>query len=53
MVWIYERLANVRDEPHMFCGSMEVPQECERPTAGIEWVCISYNAVMSVYPCVS
>jgi len=38
------------DEPHKLCGSMKAPQECVKPRAGKDWVCILYNEMMSIYP---
>jgi len=38
------------DEPHKLRGSMKAPQECVKPRAGKDWVCILYNEMMSIYP---
>jgi hypothetical protein len=47
---IYELLARVREDRHKLRGSR---QECMRPRAGEDGVCISYNEMMSIYPGVS
>ena len=46
MAWICESLAEIREEPHKLRRYMKARQECVRPRAR---VCISYNAVMSIY----
>ena len=59
--WLEERRKRVRgyegkpghDEPHKLHRSMKAWQECVRPRAGKDRVCISYNAMMSIYPGVS
>jgi len=50
---IHEHLARVREEPHKLHGSMNAWQGCVGPRAEKERVCISYNAMMSIYPVVS
>jgi hypothetical protein len=47
----YEGISG-HDEPHKFRGSMNAWQECVRPRARKDRVCISYNE-MSIYPGVS
>jgi len=37
------------NESHKLLGSMKARQECMRPRAGKDGVCISYNAMMSMY----
>jgi len=59
--WVEERTMWVRgyevisghDEPHKLHGSMKAWQECVRPRAGRDTVCILNNAMMSMYSGVS
>jgi len=37
------------DEPHILRGSTKARQECMRPRAGKDRVCISYIEMMSIY----
>jgi hypothetical protein len=45
----YERIPG-HDKPHKLRGSMNARQECVRPRAGKDRLCISYNEMMSIYP---
>jgi len=38
------------DEPHMSRGSTKARQECMRPLAGKDRMCIWYNEMKSIYP---
>ena len=56
--WLKQRMKRVlgyegipgHDKPHKLRGSMKACQGCVRPRPGKERVCISYNAMMSIYP---
>jgi len=50
IAWIYEHLARVHEKPHKGCGSIKAWQESVAQRAGKDRVCISYNAMMSIYP---
>ena len=47
--WIHEGSERVCEEPHRLHGSMKGRQECVGPRAGKDRMCISYNAMMSIY----
>jgi hypothetical protein len=59
--WLVERTKTVRGyeaipsrfDPHNLRVSLKARQGCVRPRSGKRRVCISYNAMMSIYPGVS
>jgi len=40
----------VRKEPHKLGQSMKVWQQCKGPRLRNDWLCITYNETMSIYP---
>ena len=49
MVREYEGIPG-HDEPHKLRGSTKARQECMRPSAGKDRMCILYIEMMSIYP---
>jgi len=53
IAWISKCLARECEEPQTLRGSMKPRQECMTPRAATDRVCISYNAMISIYHRVS